>query len=203
MGPKNPCPSILTRDDEAIILAYRWRTRLSLNDCHARLRRLMPKLSRSTLHRCLKRHGFSRIGKTAKCPPVTSAGLRGPYTFEITANEVAFPDDIVGVVRSVFLAVEEVTKHLYAEVIDITPENAAAFLAHLVAEFPQKINAVTTDIRPEFTDWPGMFGEDMAPVSPHAFAVACRAARIVHTRTIPPYTKPPQLKNRSQAVEIR
>ena len=122
MGPKNPCPSILTRDDEAIILAYRWRTRLSLNDCHARLRRLMPKLSRSTLHRCLKRHGFSRIGKTAKCPPVTSAGLRGPYTFEITANEVAFPDDIVGVVRSVFLAVEEVTKHLYAEVIDITPE---------------------------------------------------------------------------------
>jgi hypothetical protein len=23
----------------------------------------------STLHRCLRRHGFSRIGKTAKCPP--------------------------------------------------------------------------------------------------------------------------------------
>ena len=128
MGPKNPCSSVLTQEDEAIILAYRWRTRLSLNDCLDRLRRLMPKLSRSTLHRCLRRHGFSRIGKTAKCPPVTSAGLRGPYTFEITANEVAFPDDIVGVVRSVFLAVEEVTKHLYAEVIDITPENAAAFL---------------------------------------------------------------------------
>ena len=153
---KIPRSSVLTQDDEAIILAYRWRTRLSLNDCLDRLRRLMPKLSRSTLHRCLRRHGFSRIGKTAKCPPVTSAGLRGPYTFEITANEVAFPDDIVGVVRSVFLAVEEVTKHLYAEVIDITPENAAAFLAHLVAEFPQKIIAVTTDIHPEFTDWPGV-----------------------------------------------
>ncbi len=141
----------------------------------------MPKLSRSTLHRCLRRHGFSRIGKTAKCPPVTSAGLRGPYTFEITANEVVFRCDVLGVVVPVFLAVEEVTKDVYAEVATPTPENAAAFLAHLVAEFPQRIIAVTTDIRPIFTDWPGMFGEDMAPVSPHPFAVACRAARIVHT----------------------
>ena len=32
MGPKNPRASILTQDDEAIILAYRWRTRLPLDD---------------------------------------------------------------------------------------------------------------------------------------------------------------------------
>jgi hypothetical protein len=38
MGPKNPCSSVLTLKDEAIILAYRWRTHLSLNDCHDRLR---------------------------------------------------------------------------------------------------------------------------------------------------------------------
>ena len=82
MGPKNPCPSVLTRDDEAIILAYRWRTRLSLNDCHDRLRGLMPKLSRSALYRCLKRRGLSRIGSTAPSPSLTSAALRGPYTFE-------------------------------------------------------------------------------------------------------------------------
>ena len=99
----------------------------------------------------------------------------------------------------VFLAVEEVTKDVYAEVATPTPE--AAFLAHLVAKFPQRINAVTTDIRPIFTDWLWMFGEDMAPVSPHRFAVACRAKRIVHTRTIPPYTKPSELKSRS--LEIR
>ena len=84
MGPKNPCSSVLTRDDEVTILAYRWRTRLSLNDCHDRLRRLMPKLSRSALYRCLKRWGFSRIGSTAPSPSLTSAALRGPYTFEIT-----------------------------------------------------------------------------------------------------------------------
>src|SRR5271166_7028585 len=55
MGPTNPRASILTQDDEAIILAYRWRTRLPLDDCLDRLRRLMPKLSRSLLYRCLRR----------------------------------------------------------------------------------------------------------------------------------------------------
>src|SRR5271168_5055433 len=30
MGPKNPRSSILTLNGEAIVLAYRWRTRLSL-----------------------------------------------------------------------------------------------------------------------------------------------------------------------------
>ncbi len=203
MGPKNRGSSLLTRDDEAIILAYRWRTRLRLNDCHDRLRRLMPKLSRSTLHRCLTRHGFSRIGSTAPSPSSTSAALRGPYIFEITANEVAFPDDAHTAVRTVFLAVEEVTKHAYAEVVEATPKYAAAFLGRLLAQFPQKITLVTTDIRPMFTDWPGMFGEDMALVSPHPFAVACRANRIAHTRTIPPFTKPSMPKTRTPAVEIR
>ena len=59
----------------------------------------------------------------------------------------------------VLLAVEEVTKHVYGEAAEATPENAAAFLDRLVAEFPQKIDAVTTDIRPAFTHCRGAFGE--------------------------------------------
>jgi hypothetical protein len=47
VGPKNPRLSVLALEDEAIILAHRWRTRLSLDDSLVRLRRLMPKLSRS------------------------------------------------------------------------------------------------------------------------------------------------------------
>jgi transposase len=90
MGPKNPRSSLLSHKDEVIILAYRWRTRLALNDCHLSLRGLMPKLSRSTLYRCLKRRGLSRIGPTATCPPLTTAALRGPYIFEITVHDVVF-----------------------------------------------------------------------------------------------------------------
>jgi hypothetical protein len=108
----------------------------------------MPKLSRSALYQCLRCHGLSKIGRTAKCSPLTSASLAGPYCFEITANEVVFREGDFGVVFPVLLAVEEVTKHLYMEVDKATPESAAAFLAHLVVEFPQKIIAVTTDVRP-------------------------------------------------------
>ena len=203
MGPKNPCSSVLTRDDEAIILAFRWRTRLPLNDCLYKLRRRTPKLSRSALHRCLKRLGLGKIGRTYAGPPLTSASLEGPYTFEITVIEVTFFEGVIGMVLHVFLAVEEVTKQMYAEVRAATPEDAADFLAHLVAEFSQSILRVTTDILPIFTDWRAHFNEDMAEVSPHPFSVACRDNRIVHTRTIPPYQKPIEWKLPSATVDIQ
>jgi hypothetical protein len=122
MGPKTPSAGILSPKDETIILAYRWRTRLALDDCHLRLRNLMPNLSRSTLYRRLKRSGLSRVGSTTTCPPLTTAALRGPYRFEIAVNDVVFrdPDDVLGVLYPVFLAVEEITKHVYAEVAEAT-----------------------------------------------------------------------------------
>jgi hypothetical protein len=203
MGPKKARSSLLTLEDEAIILAYRWRTRLALDDAHFRLKRLMPKLSRSTLYRCLKRRGLSRIGSTKTCLPLTTVAITGPYLFEITVSEVAFrdPDDSMGVLYSVFVAVEEITKDVYAEVSSATPEEAAAFLVNLIAQSPEKIIAVSTEMHSAFTDWSAGFNEDMASVGPHPFAVACRAHGIVHTRSTPPHTKPPKI--RSPGVEIR
>jgi hypothetical protein len=54
-----------------------------------------------------------------------------------------------------------------------------------------------------FTDWRATFDEDMAAVSPHPFAIVCRANGIVHTLTIPPFQKPNEPKKRPNAVEIR
>jgi hypothetical protein len=201
MGPKNPRARLLTQKEEVMILAYRWRTRLALDDAHLRLKRLMPNLRRSTLYRCLKRHGLSRIGSTKTCPPLTTAAQRGPYIFEITAHDIVFPDPALGLLFPVLLAVEEITKHVYAEIADATPEGAAAFLANLVAQCPQKIIAVVTDIRPAFADWSAGFNEDMASVGPHPVAIACRAHGIVHTQSPPTHTKPPKI--RSGAIEIQ
>jgi hypothetical protein len=155
------------------------------------------------VYRCLKRRGLSRIGPTKTCPPLTTAALRGPYIFEITAHEVVFhdPDGVLGLIFPVLLAVEEITKHVYAEVASATPENAAAFLSNLIAQSAEKIIAVATDIRPAFTDWRAGFNEDMASVGPHPFAVACRAHGIVHTRSTPPHAKPQKI--RPGPVEIR
>jgi transposase len=201
MGPNNPPPRLLSREDEAIILAYRWRTRLALNDAHFRLKRLMPKLTRSTLYRCLKRHGLSRIGPTAACLP-TATALRAPYIFRITCHEVLCdPDDSVSLLYSVFLAVEEISKDVYAEVAEPTPEKAAVFLGRLADQSARKVIAVTTDMRPAFTDWRAGFNEDMAAVGPHPFAVACRTRQVAHIRSTALRTEPPKI--RSRRVEIR
>ena len=85
--------------------ADRWRTRLPLNVCHDRLRRLMPTLSRYALYQCLNHWGLSRIGATEPAPFLTSAALRGPYCFEITADQIVFPYEALSAVVRVFLAV--------------------------------------------------------------------------------------------------
>jgi hypothetical protein len=204
MGPKYPRSKVLTLNDEALVLAYHWRTRLTLDDSLVRLKRLIPKLTRSALYRCLKRNGLNNIGwADVRPPPLKSAGLAGSYFFEITANEVAIPDGPFGLAYAVFLAVEENTKEVYAEFAEFTPENAATFLTHLVAECPPKIFAVATDISPIFTAANAMFGEYIATVGPHPFAVVCRANRIDHAARIPRYPKPSKPKKGARTAEIR
>src|SRR5215831_17183706 len=60
-GPKQPKSSVLTIDDEAIIVAFRRHTLLALDDCLYALQPTIPHLTRSSLHRCLQRHGISRL----------------------------------------------------------------------------------------------------------------------------------------------
>lgn len=61
MGPMAPCSTVLTADEEAVIVAFRKHTLLSLDDCLYALQATIPHLTRSSLHRCLQRHGISRL----------------------------------------------------------------------------------------------------------------------------------------------
>ena len=61
MGPKQPRSTILTLEEEALIVAFRKHTLLPLDDCLYALQATLPHLTRSTLHRCLQRHGISRL----------------------------------------------------------------------------------------------------------------------------------------------
>jgi hypothetical protein len=60
MGPK-PKSTVLTPVEEAVIVEFRRRTLLPLDDVLGCLRDTIPNLSRSALHRCLQRHGISRL----------------------------------------------------------------------------------------------------------------------------------------------
>jgi transposase len=61
MGPKNPRSTVLTSAEEAIVVEFRRRTLLPLDDVLGCLKDTIPNLSRSALHRCLQRHGISRL----------------------------------------------------------------------------------------------------------------------------------------------
>ena len=62
MGPKAPKSTVLTPAEEAIVVAFPQKTMLPLDDVPGCLRNTIPNLTRSTLHRCLQRHGISREG---------------------------------------------------------------------------------------------------------------------------------------------
>jgi hypothetical protein len=59
-GPKEPRSTVLSVEEEAIIVAFRRHTLLPLEDCLYSLQPTIPHLTRSSLHRCRRRHGISR-----------------------------------------------------------------------------------------------------------------------------------------------
>jgi hypothetical protein len=61
MGPKIPRSTVLTPQEEALIVAFRRHTLLPLDDCLYALQATLPQLTRSALHRCFQRHGISRL----------------------------------------------------------------------------------------------------------------------------------------------
>ncbi len=60
-GPKDAKSTVLSLKEEAIVVAFRKHTLLPLDDCLYGLQPTIPHLTRSSLHRCLQRHGISRL----------------------------------------------------------------------------------------------------------------------------------------------
>ena len=86
-GPKRPVSTVLSAADEALIVVFRKYTRLPLDICLAHLKPTIPALSRSALHRCLKRYGVSRIptGLAEKPPKFELGRQSGSVTIEVCA----------------------------------------------------------------------------------------------------------------------
>lgn len=70
-GPKDPKSTVLTGEEEAVIVAFRRHMLLPLDDRPRALQPTTPHLTRSSLHRRQQRHGVGRLpdiegGKSAK-----------------------------------------------------------------------------------------------------------------------------------------
>ncbi len=151
MGPSRPRSTVLTEAEEAIVVEFRRRTLLPLDDVLGCLRETIPKLSRSPLHRCLERHGISRLPqgeeKASKRKPF--AETRIGYV-HIDVCELRLAEGKL----FMFLAIDRVSKFVHVAFNPNTKLNGAAFLREVVAAFPYRIHTVLTDKRMAFADLP-------------------------------------------------
>jgi len=73
-GPRKPRSTVLSEEEEAMLVAFRRHILLPLDDCLYALQPTIPHFTRSSLHRCLQRHGISRL------PDVKGANRNGKST---------------------------------------------------------------------------------------------------------------------------
>src|SRR5580704_10387974 len=67
--PKQPRSTVLSAEEEAVVVAFRRHTLLPLEDCLYALQPTIPYLTRSSLHRCLQRAGISPCRRSKAKPP--------------------------------------------------------------------------------------------------------------------------------------
>jgi|SRR5687767_1779655 len=150
MGPKQPRSTVLTLEEEALIVAFRKHTLLPLDDCLYALQATLPHLSRSALHRCLQRHGISHLPDMAGEQPAKKKFKSYPIGyFHLDIAEVRTEEGKL----SLFVAIDRACKFAYAELhAEANKMVAAQFLRKLIAAVPYKIHTVLTDNGIQFTN---------------------------------------------------
>jgi hypothetical protein len=141
MGPHERRSSVLSELEEAAVVAFRIQTRLPLDDIFIALRPAIPRLTRSSLHRCLQHHGISRLPRPAKqrrgqFDPCELGYFHIDFAEVLTAREKGY----------LFIAVDRVSKLAFARIYRrATVLTAGGFLRSLIPDVPYPIHTVLTD----------------------------------------------------------
>ena len=149
-GPKELKSTVLSVDDEAIIVAFRKHTLLPLDDCLYALQPTIQKLTRSSLHRCLQRHGIARLPDVEGDKPSKKKFKAYPIGyFHIDIAEVQTAEGKL----YLFVAIDRTSKFAYVELHGKTGKMLAAqFLRNLITAVPYRIHIVLTDNGIQFTN---------------------------------------------------
>lgn len=150
MGPKRLHSTSLSQEEEAMIVAFRKHTLLPLDDCLYALQSSIPHLTRSSLHRCLQRHGISRLPDLDKDKPKKKKFKKYPIGyFHIDIAEVSTEEGKL----QLFVAIDRTCKYAYAELhTKKTKLVAAEFLRNVIESVPYKIHTILTDNGIQFTN---------------------------------------------------
>ena len=189
-GPKEPRSTTLTIEEEAVVVTFRRHTLLPLDDCLYALQATIPHLTRSSLHRCLQRHGISRLPEVDGDKPVRAKFEAYPIGyFHVDLAEVRTEEGKL----YLLVAIDRTSKFAFVELHEkATRRIAADFLRHVAATVPYRIHTVLTDNGTHFTDptGDGWTPEDIKemraqklPFRCHAFEAACADLDIEHRLT--------------------
>jgi transposase InsO family protein len=176
MGPKEVRSTVLSIEEEAIIVAFRRHSLLPLDDCLYALQPTIPHLTRSSLHRCLQRHDISRLPEMQGDKPAKKKFKRYPIGyFHIDIAEVRTQE---GKLR-LFVAIDRTSKFVYVELHARAGKMIAEqFLRNLVEMLPYKIHTILTDNGIQFTN-----RKQDTSAFEHIFDRVCRENGIEHRLT--------------------
>src|SRR5262249_15528804 len=133
-GPREPRSTVLSVEDEAVIVALRRYTPLPLDDCLYALQPTIPPLTRSSLHRCLQRHGISRLPDVEGDKPARKKFK--PYPIGYFHMDIAEVQTAEGKLY-LYVAIDRTSKFTFVQVVRKTDRtSAAAFLTALIEAVP-------------------------------------------------------------------
>ena len=180
-GPKEPHSTVLSNDEEAIIVAFRRHTLLPLDDCLYALQPTIPHLSRSSLHRCLQRHGISRLPDIEGDKPSKKKFKRYPIGyFHIDIAEVHTAEGKL----YLYVAIDRTSKFAIAQLVGrANRRTATEFLEAVIAAVPYKIHTVLTDNGIQFVLPPHYRKGPTAQCGAHMFGMRCEKNEIDHRQT--------------------
>ena len=180
-GPKEPRSTVLSIEEEAIVVAFRRHTLLPLDDCLYALQPTIPHLTRSSLHRCLQRHGISRLADTEGDKPAKKKFKAYPIGF--FHIDIAEVQTVEGKLY-LFVAIDRTSKFAFAQLVEKANRvTASAFLVALIKAVPYKIHTVLTDNGIQFRLPPRYADGPTARWSTHMFDLRCEENGIEHRCT--------------------
>lgn len=142
MGPKHPRSTVLSPEEEALIVAFRRHTLLPLDDSLYALQATIPHLTRSSLHRLFQRHDISRLPSLEGEKPKKAFKAYPIGYVHVDIAEVHTEEGRL----YMFVAIDRVSKFAYAELHEKAKRRTAAdFLRRLIDLLPFKIHTALTD----------------------------------------------------------
>jgi len=186
-GPK-PKSTVLTAEEEAIIVTFRKHTELGLDDCLYGLLKIIPNLTRSSLHRCLQRHVISRL------PQLDKKSRKGGKEFKKYVPGYIHVDISQLYTEKgklyLFVGIDRTTKYCYAKLYkDQTSSTATIFLQELIKIMPYKMNIILTDNGKQFVYKSSSYSKIHINVkdingTQSPFTKLCNANEIEHRQTL-------------------